>query len=76
MYKSIIKKIKTKHDKIVLLVKTKSSSIEVIIPKAALIDSSQTLVKNGPRHMVIWNKKLWVKTKILIYLWNNVIKIH
>ena len=76
MYKSIIKKIKTKHDKIVLLVKTKLSSIEVIIPKAALIDSSQTLVKNGLRHMVIWNKRLWVKTKILIYLWNNVIKIH
>ena len=49
MYKSIIKKINMKHDKIVLLVKTKSSSIEVIISKASLIDSSQILVKNGLR---------------------------
>ena len=36
-YKSIIKKKKKKHDKIVLLRKTKSSTIEVVINKA-LID--------------------------------------
>ena len=37
-YKSIIKKKKKKHDKMVLLAKSKSSSIEVLIPWA-LIDS-------------------------------------
>ena len=37
-YKSIIKKKKEKHDKIVLLAKSKLSSIEVLISKA-LIDS-------------------------------------
>ena len=37
-YKSIIKKKKKKHDKIVLLVKYKLNSIEVLISKA-LIDS-------------------------------------
>ena len=37
-YKSIIKKKKKKHDKIVLLAKTKLNSIEVFISKA-LIDS-------------------------------------
>ena len=38
-YKSIIKKKRTKHDKIVLLEKSRLSSIEVLIPKA-LIDSN------------------------------------
>ena len=38
-YKSIIKKKKKKHDKIVLLVKSKLSSIEVLISKA-LTDSN------------------------------------
>ena len=38
-YKSIIKKKKKKHDKIVLLAKSKSSSVEVFISKA-LIDSN------------------------------------
>ena len=38
-YKSIIKKKKKKHDKIVLLAKFKSNSIEVLISKA-LIDSN------------------------------------
>ena len=37
-YKSIIKKKKKKHDKIVLLAKSKLNSIEVLISKA-LIDS-------------------------------------
>ena len=37
-YKSIIKKMKKKHDKIVLLAKSKLSSIQVLISKA-LIDS-------------------------------------
>ena len=37
-YKSIIKKKKNKHDKIVLLAKSKLNSIEVLISKA-LIDS-------------------------------------
>ena len=37
-YKSIIKKNKNKHDKIVLLAKSKLNSIEVLISKA-LIDS-------------------------------------
>ena len=37
-YKSIIKKKKKKHDKIVLLAKTKSNSIEVLVSKT-LIDS-------------------------------------
>ena len=40
-YKSIIKKKKKKHDKIVLLAKSKLNSIEVLISKA-LIDSSIT----------------------------------
>ena len=39
MYKSIIKKKKKKHDKIVLLAKSKLNSIEVLIIKA-LIDSN------------------------------------
>ena len=38
-YKSIIKKKKKKHDKIVLLAKSKLNSIEVLISKA-LIDSN------------------------------------
>ena len=38
-YNSIIKKKKKKHDKIVLLAKSKSNSIEVVISKA-LIDSN------------------------------------
>ena len=38
-YKSIIKKKKVKHDKIVLLAKSKLNSIEVLISKA-LIDSN------------------------------------
>ena len=38
-YKSMIKKKKKKHDKVVLLAKTKLSSIEVLISKA-LIDSN------------------------------------
>ena len=38
-YKSLIKKKKKKHDKIVLLAKTKLNSIEVLISKA-LIDSN------------------------------------
>ena len=38
-YKSIIKKNKKKHDKIVLLAKSKLKSVEVLISKA-LIDSS------------------------------------
>ena len=37
-YKSIFKKKKKKHDKIVLLAKSKLNSIEVLLPKA-LIDS-------------------------------------
>ena len=39
MYKSIIKKKKKKHDKIVLSAKSKLNSIEVLISKA-LIDSN------------------------------------
>ena len=38
-YKSIIKKKKTKHEKIVLLAKSKLNSIEVLISKT-LIDSN------------------------------------
>ena len=38
-YKSIIKKKKKKHDKIILLAKTKLSSIEVLISKA-LVNSN------------------------------------
>ena len=38
-YNSIIKRKKKKHDKIVLLAKSKSNSIEVVISKA-LIDSN------------------------------------
>ena len=52
-YKSIIKKKKEKHDKIVLLAKSKSNSIEVLISKA-LIDSVISynefiLISNVPR---------------------------
>ena len=39
MYKSIVKKKKKKHDKMVLLAKTKLNSIKVLISKA-LIDSN------------------------------------
>ena len=39
MYKSLIKKKKKKHDKMVLLAKYKLNSIEVLISKA-LIDSN------------------------------------
>ena len=35
-YKSIIKKKKRKHDKILLLAKSKSNSIEVLISKASI----------------------------------------
>ena len=52
-YKSIIKKKKKKHDKIVLLAKSKLNSIEVLISKA-LIDSvishdEFVLISNVPK---------------------------
>ena len=52
-YKSIIKKKKKKHDKIVLLAKSKLNSIEVLISKA-LIDSvishdEFVLINNVPK---------------------------
>ena len=52
-YKSIIKKKKKKHDKIVLLAKSKLNSIEVLISKA-LIDSvishnQFVLINNVPK---------------------------
>ena len=52
-YKSIIKKKKKKHDKIVLLAKSKLNSIEVLISKA-LIDSNishdeYVLINNVPK---------------------------
>ena len=60
-YKSIIKKKKKKHDKIVLLAKSKLNRIEALISKA-LIDSNIThdefvLINNVLKNMMIWRKK-------------------
>ena len=59
--KLIIKKKKNKHDKIVLLAKSKLYSIEVVISKA-LIDSiishdESFLTNNVQKNIIIWKKK-------------------
>ena len=61
-YKSIIQKKKKKHNKRLLLAKSKLSSIEVLISKA-LIDSSISshdkfvLINNVLKAIMIWKKK-------------------
>ena len=61
-YKSIIKREKKKHDKIVLLGKSKLNSIGLLISKV-LINSNIShdefdLMNNVLKHFVIWRKKL------------------
>ena len=60
-YKSTVKKIKKKHDKIVLLAKSKWNSIEILI-STALIDSNVShdefiLINNVLKNMTKWKKK-------------------
>ena len=62
-YKSIIKKKKNKHDKIVLLAKSKLNSIEVLISKV-LIDSNISheelvLIKNVLKEILISEKEFY-----------------
>ena len=74
-YKSIIKKKKTKHDKIVLLAKSKLNNIKVLISKA-LVDSvishdEFVLIKNVLKEydkMKEETKDLISLSKILVYL--------
>ena len=71
-YKSIIKKKKKKHDKIVLLAKSKLNSIEVLIFKA-LIDSNI----NHDKFVLINNvlKQLWYEGRnkkfLLFEVWKK-----
>ena len=84
-YKSIIKKKKKKHDKIVLLTKTKLNSIEVLISKPS-IDSSirhdefvlinNVLKEHDDMKQEIKRLKTFKSNsllKILVCFWNNVI---
>ena len=82
--KSIIKKKKRKHDKVVLLAKSKSNSIEVLISKAS-VDSvishdkfvlMNNMLKeyNKMKEEIKKFKDLISLSKILIYLLNNVIE--
>ena len=77
-YKSIIKKKKKKHDKIVFSAKTKLNSIEVLISKA-LLDSNISynefvLINNILKEYYAMKKKnqkfmdLHSSSKILVYL--------
>ena len=69
-YKSIIKKKKNKHDKTVLLAKTKFNSEEVLISKA-LIDSNKFASVNDVQKE---HEDLKKKSKVLItnkYVWCN-----
>ena len=82
-YKSLIKKKKKKHDKIVLLSKSKLNSVEVIVSKA-LIDSNIShyefvLINNVLKEYDKIKKEIKkLKTysslsKVLVFLKNNVI---
>ena len=82
-YQPTIKKKRKKHDKIVLLAKSKLSSIKVLISKA-LIDSNIShdefvLINDrlnqyeDMKEEIINLKDLNNSSKILVYLWNNVI---
>ena len=76
-YKSIIKKKKNKHDKIVLLVKSKLNSIEVLLSKS-LIDSVVShdefvLISNALKEYNELREEIKVKdlislSKVLVYL--------
>ena len=60
-YKSTVKKTKKKHDKIVLLAKSKWNSIEILI-STTLIDSNVShdefiLISNVLKNMTKWKKK-------------------
>ena len=76
-YKSIIKKKKNKHDKIVLLVKSKLNSIEVLLSKS-LIDSVVShdefvLISNALKEYSELREEIKVKdlislSKVLVYL--------
>ena len=72
-YKSIIKKKKKKHDKIVLLGKDKSNTIEVLISKA-LIDSYISQDEFVSVNNVLREYKMKNKHKILKLLWNILYK--
>ena len=60
-YKSIIIKKKKKHDKVVLLAKTKLNSIEVVTSKALtdsyIIHDEFISVNNAIEHKIIWKEK-------------------
>ena len=60
-YKSIIIKRKKKHEKVVLLAKTKLNSIEVVISKAltdSYISHDEFIsVNNAIEHKIIWKEK-------------------
>ena len=80
-YKSKIKKKKKKHDKIVLLAKSKLNSIKVLISKA-LIDWNIShdefgLINNVLKNFIVWNKKLkiLIMNKSLNNIQNNVISL-
>ena len=83
MYKSIIKKKKTKHNKIVLLPKSKLNGTEVLISKALInsnISHDEFVLTNNVLKKIWWherrNKKFKdfkILSKILVYLWNNVL---
>ena len=76
-YKSIIKKKKNKHDKIVLLAKSKLNSIEVLLSKS-LIDSVVShdkfvLISNALKEYNEMREEIKVKdlislSKVLVYL--------
>ena len=76
-YKSIIKKKKNKHDKIVLLAKSKLNSIEVLLSKS-LIDSVVShdefvLISNALKEYNELREEIKVKdlislSKVLVYL--------
>ena len=72
-YKSIIKKKKKKHDKIVLLGKDKSNTIEVLISKA-LIGSYISQDEFVSVNNVLREYKMKNKHKILKLLWNILYK--
>ena len=79
-YKIIIKRKKKEHVKIVLLAKSKLNNMKVLTSKA-LIDSNISndefaLINNVLKEYGRKNRKckdLNISSKILIYLWNNVI---
>ena len=81
-YEAMIKKKKTKSDKIVFLAKSKWNSIEVLISKA-LIDSNishdefvlKNVLKERYKRSTQKSKDLNSSSKILVYLQNNAISL-